>query len=115
MKRNITIAITMTVAIMIFASQAVAQSNFKDLSLPEVWQGKKETVFGKLAFDHGMPTAKSADALYESLDAYRATELFLWSQPIVSFAKWREEAREKHVGFKNRAVLHTKTRSGPHS
>jgi hypothetical protein len=41
MKRNITIAITMTVAIMIFASQAVAQSNFKDLSLPEVWQGKK--------------------------------------------------------------------------
>ena len=109
MKRNITIAITMTVAIMIFASQAFAQSNFKDLTLPEVWQGNKETVFGKIAFDHGMPTAKSADALYESLDSYRATELFLWAQPIVSFAKWREEAREKHPGFKNRSVLHTKT------
>lgn len=91
------------------AASAAAKESFKDLQLPEVWQGKKDSVFGALEFDHGMPTKESADTIYEQLDAYRATELFLWSQPIVSFAKWRAEAEEKHAGFKNRSVLHTKT------
>lgn len=84
-------------------------SKFKDLALPDVWQGEKETVYGTLEFDHGMPTKESAETVYAQLDAHRATELFLWSQPMVSFAKWLADAREKHPGFKNRSVLHTKT------
>ncbi|MEP3344696.1 MAG: hypothetical protein ABJO09_20530, partial [Hyphomicrobiales bacterium] len=85
------------------ALPALAQGTFKDLKLPEVWQGEKETVFGPMQFDHGMPLRDSAEDLYEKLDAYRATELFLWSQPIVSFAVWRDEARKKHQDFKNRS------------
>ena len=103
------IALTIAIAIASVAAQAVAQSKFKDLVLPEVWQGEKQTVFGTMEFDHGMPTSASADTLYERLNAYRAAELFLWSQPIVSYAKWRAEAREKHPDFKNRSVLHIKT------
>ena len=63
-----------------------ARDSFKDLALPEVWQGEKETLFGPMLFDHGMPLRDSAEMLNGKLDAYRATELFLWSQPIVSFA-----------------------------
>jgi hypothetical protein len=91
------------------ALPALAQDSFKDLALPEVWQGEKETVFGPMQFDHGMPLRESAEMLYDKLDAYRATELFLWSQPIVSFAIWRDQAREKHENFQNRSTLHVKT------
>jgi len=88
---------------------ALAQSKFKDLSLPDVWQGKQETVFGTLEFDHGMPTSKSAEMLYKKLDAHRATELYLWSLPIVSNATWRKQIYEKHPDYKNRSVLHIKS------
>jgi hypothetical protein len=101
--------IALAIAIALVANRAVAQTKFKDLELPEVWQGEKETVFGKLEFDHGMPSKQSAESVYNKLDAFRATELYLWSQPVVAFAKWRAEARKKHPGFKNRSVLHTKT------
>ncbi|WP_395175646.1 DUF1254 domain-containing protein [Roseibium alexandrii] len=102
----------LTAAAAIIASlalPALAQDSFKDLALPEVWQGEKETVFGPMQFDHGMPLRESAEMLYDKLDAYRATELFLWSQPIVSFAIWRDQAREKHENFQNRSTLHVKT------
>ncbi len=79
-----------------------------DIALPEVWQGEKETLFGPMLFDHGMPLRDSAEMLNGKIDAYRATELFLWSQPIVSFAIWRDQARKKHEGFKNRSTLHVK-------
>jgi hypothetical protein len=109
MKGNKTIAMTMATTIILIAAQAVAQTNFKDLSLPEVWQGTQETVFGKLSFDHGMPTKKSAETLYAKLDAYRATEIYLWSLPIVSNAQWRKEMMNKHAGWKNRSVVHIKS------
>jgi len=109
MKNRFTMAVVTSVLIALASAQAYAETKFKDLALPEAWQGDKETVFGTLQFDHGMPTKQSAETVYAKLDANRATELFLWAQPVVSFAKWRAEAREKHPGFKNRSVLHTKT------
>ena len=110
MKKEIRLVFTMMFTLVILTGvQAQAQSKFKDLALPDVWQGEKETVFGKLTFDHGMPTKKSADTLYEKLDANRATELYLWSLPIVSLAQWRNEMFEKHPEFKNNSVLHVKT------
>jgi hypothetical protein len=90
-------------------AQAQAQSKFKDLVLPEVWQGKKETVFGTLTFDHGMPTQQSANALFAKLDANRATELYLWALPIVSNAQWRKEMMKKHPEYKSNSVIHIKS------
>lgn len=103
------IRIATALALLTVGVSVSAKDSFKDLSLPEVWQGEKETIFGPMQFDHGMPLRESAEALYEKLDAYRATELFLWSQPIVSFAIWRDQARAKHKDFKNRSTLHVKT------
>ena len=99
----------LTAALTALALPALAQDSFKDLTLPEVWQGEKETIFGTMEFDHGMPLRDSAEMLYEELDAYRATEMFLWSQPIVSYAVWRDQAREKHENFANRSTLHIKS------
>ncbi len=89
--------------------QTNKEAKFKDLVLPEVWQGEKKTLFGTLTFDHGMPTKKSAATVYEKLDAHRATELYLWSLPIVSNIQWRKEIMKKHPQYKNNSVLHVKS------
>jgi hypothetical protein len=109
MKNRLSTALLGGALLALVASPATAQTKYKGLVLPEVWQGEKETVFGPMEFDHGMPLKDSADMLYEKLDAYRATELFLWSQPIVSYAVWRDSLRKAHEGFKNRTVLHIKS------
>ncbi|MBT8269368.1 MAG: DUF1214 domain-containing protein [Ignavibacteria bacterium] len=86
-----------------------AQTNFKGLTIPEVWEGEVKTLYGTMEFDHGMPTKSSVEDLYANLDAFRASELYLWSLPIVSNAQWRKEMYDKHPNFKNRSVLHIKT------
>lgn len=109
MKNAIPTIIFITTFLALMGGGVHAQSKFKDLVLPEVWQGDRETVFGTLQFDHGMPTKESADTLYAKLDANRATELYLWSLPIVSNAQWRKQMMEKHPGWKNRSVVHIKS------
>lgn len=109
MKRQFTTTFVMCAVLVWVASAAHAQSTFKDLTLPKVWQGERATVFGKLTFDHGMPAKDSADKLYGILDAYRATELYLWALPIVSNAQWRKQMMVKHPSWKNRSVIHIKS------
>ena len=95
MPMRVVVAAAICTACVLSGAQA-EERTFRGLVLPEVWQGERETVFGTLEFDYGMPTRQSADAVYEGLDGYRATELYLWSLPIVSAAQWRNEMVEHH-------------------
>jgi hypothetical protein len=51
MKNRLTTALISSALLALAGSPAAAETKFKDLVLPEVWQGEKETVFGPMAFD----------------------------------------------------------------
>ena len=67
-----------------------------------------ETRIGKLEFTHdfanGYPTDESVEKLYDEIDFQRASQAYLWSLPIVSFAEW-QKAHEETFGAKSGDVV----------
>ena len=51
-----------------------------------------DTRIGNLEFTHdfanGYPTDDTVSKLHEEMDFQRATQAYLWSLPLVSFATW---------------------------
>ncbi|MCA0869988.1 DUF1254 domain-containing protein [Seohaeicola saemankumensis] len=46
--------------------------------------GKVENFFGDFDLEHSVPTAETADRIYELIDHQRAAQLYLWALPIVA-------------------------------
>lgn len=63
-----------------------------------------KTRIGKLEFTHdfanGYPTDETVAKLYDEIDFQRASQAYLWSLPIVSFAEW-QKAHEETFGAKS--------------
>jgi hypothetical protein len=62
-----------------------------------VSEGALNTRFGKLEFQHGLPTEKTVAALYDEMDFQRACQAFLWALPIVNIGEW-QRAHELDFG-----------------
>ena len=75
------------------AAQDAAQE--KRLQTEDEWKammpvtGEVETFFGKFELDHSFPTKQTADDIYDLMDHQRASQLYLWSLPIVGTARIR--------------------------
>lgn len=50
-----------------------------------------ETPYGEMAIDNAFPTDETVTRLFLQRDRQRATELYLWSLPIVQFQIWSEQ------------------------
>lgn len=54
-----------------------------------------DTRIGKIAMDGELPAHDSIARLYAELDFQQATQSYLWALPLVSYAQWQEEFRDK--------------------
>ena len=54
-----------------------------------------DTRIGKIAMEGELPTHESIARLYAELDFQQATQSYLWALPLVSYAQWQEEFRDK--------------------
>ncbi|MEN8751735.1 MAG: DUF1254 domain-containing protein, partial [Desulfobacterales bacterium] len=63
--------------------------------------GEVETFFGKFELDHSFPTKKTADDIYDLMDHQRASQLYLWSLPIVGTARIRLGLHEGLEGYED--------------
>ncbi|WP_025110017.1 DUF1254 domain-containing protein [Pseudomonas sp. H1h] len=54
-----------------------------------------DTRIGKIAMDGELPAHDSIASLYAELDFQQATQSYLWALPLVSYAQWQEEFRDK--------------------
>ncbi|MBM3103711.1 DUF1254 domain-containing protein [Pseudomonas sp. V1] len=67
-----------------------------------------DTRIGKLQFTHdfanGYPSSESVQKLYDEMDFQRASQAYLWSLPLVSFAEW-QKAHEQTFGAKSGDVV----------
>ena len=60
--------------------------------------GEIPTPIGTLTFENnGYPTLETIEKLYNEMDFQRATQLYLWSLPMVSMAQW-QAAHEETFG-----------------
>ncbi|MFJ2710638.1 DUF1254 domain-containing protein [Pseudomonas sp. NPDC087346] len=54
-----------------------------------------DTRIGKIAMEGELPAHESIAKLYAELDFQQATQSYLWALPLVSYAQWQEEFRDK--------------------
>ena len=50
---------------------------------------------GNVAMEGELPAHASIPQLYAELDFQQATQSYLWALPLVSYAQWQEEFRDK--------------------
>lgn len=50
-----------------------------------------DTRIGRVEFEKGYPTQDSVDTLFEAMDFQRATQAYLWSLPVMGFARWHQQ------------------------
>jgi len=81
------------------------------LVVPAAFATAQETIdtrIGRLSFTHdfanGYPTDETVALLQEEMDFQRATQAYLWSLPLVSFAEW-QKAHEVTFGAKSGEVV----------
>ena len=65
------------------------------LALPVTSALALETRIGEVGMDGQLPDRKAVAKLYEELDFQQATQAYLWSLPLVSYAQWEKEFRDK--------------------
>ena len=70
-----------------------------------------DTRIGKLSFTHdfanGYPTTETVDKLFDEMDFQRATQVYLWSLPLVAFANWQHVHMEQ-LGAVNGQIVFLK-------
>ncbi|WP_448093389.1 DUF1254 domain-containing protein [Pseudomonas lini] len=54
-----------------------------------------DTRIGQVAMEGELPAHESIAKLYAELDFQQATQAYLWALPLVSYAQWQEEFRDK--------------------
>jgi hypothetical protein len=102
------------------SENAVSYSELKDGLTPTEFRkyGKTSpsvvsTRMGDLKFTEGgyaggYPTTETSDKLHDELDFQRATQAYLWSMPIVSYARWLD-AHENVFNASEGEILTYKT------
>jgi hypothetical protein len=63
--------------------------------------GNVKTYFGEYTLDHSFPTEETADRIYDLMDYQRASQLYLWSLPIVATTRIRHSLTENIEGYQN--------------
>ena len=74
--------------------------------------GKRETIetrIGKLtfenSFEHGIPTAETAERIFDQIDFQRASQAYIWAIPIVSMYEWMN-THDQYGGERGQIVYH---------
>jgi hypothetical protein len=80
---------TLTAALLIVAGNAVTADALA-----------VDTPIGQIAMQGELPERTAVDRLFAELDFQQATQTYLWSLPLVSYAQWEKEFREK-LGARN--------------
>lgn len=50
-----------------------------------------DTRIGRLEFAHGYPSQATVKTLFDQMDFQRATQAYLWSLPLMGFARWQQQ------------------------
>jgi hypothetical protein len=59
-----------------------------------------DTLIGRLEFEHGYPSQATVRTLFDQMDFQRATQVYLWSLPLMGFARWQQQ-HEQVFGAKD--------------
>ena len=59
-----------------------------------------DTRIGRLEFEHGYPSQATVKTLFDQMDFQRATQAYLWSLPLMGFARWQQQ-HEQVFGAKD--------------
>jgi hypothetical protein len=59
-----------------------------------------DTRIGRLEFAHGYPSQATVKTLFDQMDFQRATQAYLWSLPLMGFARWQQQ-HEQVFGAKD--------------
>ena len=81
-----------------FAQTGQTEAEFQKL-MPI--SGNVKTYFGDFELDHSFPTKDTADDIYDLMDYQRASQLYLWSLPIVATTRIRHSLEENVEGYKD--------------
>jgi hypothetical protein len=63
--------------------------------------GEVKTYFGEYELDHSFPTDDTADKIYDLMDYQRASQLYLWSLPIVATTRIRHSLKDNVEGYED--------------
>jgi hypothetical protein len=100
MNNNLKSAIPFACAFAVLAgAQAQAQQTEAEFQKLMPITGKVETSFGEFELDHSFPTKQTADKIYDLMDAQRASQLYLWSLPIVATTRIRHSLEDEIEGY----------------
>jgi hypothetical protein len=59
-----------------------------------------DTRIGRLEFERGYPSQATVKILFDQMDFQRATQAYLWSLPLMGFARWQQQ-HEQVFGAKD--------------
>jgi hypothetical protein len=59
-----------------------------------------DTRIGRLEFERGYPSQATVKTLFDQMDFQRATQAYLWSLPLMGFARWQQQ-HEQVFGAKD--------------
>lgn len=59
-----------------------------------------DTRIGRLEFERGYPSPATVKTLFDQMDFQRATQAYLWSLPLMGFARWQQQ-HEQVFGAKD--------------
>ena len=84
-------------------STAYAQTDQSEAEFQKLMPitGKVKTRFGEFELDHSFPTKDTADKVYNLMDSQRASQLYLWSLPIVATTRIRHSLKDNVDGYAN--------------
>lgn len=64
-----------------------------------------DTRIGKLRFEQGYPTEKTAQRLYDEMDFQRAVQTYLWSVPLVAMQALHERLQKQDPSLQSPAIF----------
>ena len=84
-------------------NQASAQTSQTEAEFQKLMPitGKVKTNFGEFELDHSFPTKDTADKIYDLMDSQRASQLYLWSLPIVATTRIRHSLKDNIEGYQD--------------
>ena len=71
--------------------------------------GTVNTFFGDFELDHSFPAVGEAEKIYDLMDHQRATQLYLWSIPLVGMTRWHQGYKAIYPDYDYNTLLYIDT------
>ena len=82
----------MAMGALVLTAQATAQSpTARSMASEALTFQTTDTRIGRLEFERGYPSQATVKTLFDQMDFQRATQAYLWSLPLMGFARWQQQ------------------------